>query len=371
MKETLIILKKELLEIIRDKSTLLIILVPFMIFPIFNIGMEYLNKNSETDINICIICNSEEASIILNQFAEKNSVFNIKNIDSNTPEALLKTGDIDCYVKATEYSIDFIYNSTSFNSLSLTTKLGEAFQEYYNSLLSESYHNIFKLKLTDENGNMANPSDSISTIFIPIILVILIFQGTSSFSNDIFAGEKERKTLELLLLSGVKKQAIYCGKSFSLVILSVLNLLISLGSYFISFNFTTGLCKFNFMQNENVFINIFFITILLFTLSLISVFLSVTVSMLSKNIKNAQILNELILTIPVGFTALLALGILKDNIIIFKYIPVLNLLINFNNVFLGNINIGDIVITLISNFFLIVLLIVESIRYMKSEKFIS
>lgn len=372
MKETLIIFKKELSEIFRDKLSILIFLVPLMIFPVFNFGMEYLNKNTETDINICIDCDSQEAYSIINQFIEKNYMFNFELINSNSPEILLKSGDIDCYINASEKSIDFIYNSSSFDSLSLTTKLGENFQQFYNSLLSESYKNIFQLNLKNENGDISNSFDAISTIFVPIVLVMLIFQGTSSFANDLFAGEKERKTLELLLLSGVKKQAVFCGKSLALIVLSFFYLSISIGSCFISFFFSeAGLSQFKFMKNENYILNIFYIIILLLTLSFISVYLSITVSMLSKNMKNSQISNEIILAVPVCIMALLTLGIIGENVQFFNYLPILNLLTNLNNAFAGNNNIINMFVALVSNIVLILFLIVGNVQYMKTEKFIS
>ena len=371
MAEVLTILKKELTEMFRDKSTFLVLFIPVMLFPIFNIGMEYLNKNSETDIDICISCSITEVNNLINQFIDSNDILNLNLIESNSPETLLKNGNIDCYITVTEKRIDFIYNSSSFNSLSSTTKLIENFQQYYNSFLSESNNNIFQLEIKDEKGTIANPIDTISSIFVPIVLVMLIFQNTSSFANDLFAGEKERKTLELLLLSGVKKHAIYFGKSLSLVVLAVINLLISLIAYCISSNFKpTGLTQFKFMQNGNSFINMLFIFILLLAISLVSVFISVTISMLSKNMKNSQILNEFVLSIPVGIMTLLVLGIINGNVYIFNYIPLLNLLVNLNNAFLGNINIGNIVITLISNTLTIGVLITSSIHYMKTEKFI-
>lgn len=139
----------------------------------------------------------------------------------------------------------------------MTTKLGDSFRKFYNTLLNKSYEDIYQLNLKDENNNIANTSNSISNIFVPIVLAMLIFQNISSFANDIFAGEKVRKTLELLL-SGVEKRAIYCGKSLTLLILSMINLIFSLGTYYISFDFTeSGLQQFKFMQNRSIVLMLF------------------------------------------------------------------------------------------------------------------
>lgn len=93
--------------------------------------------------------------------------------------------------------------------------------------------------------------------------------------------------------------------------------------------------------------------------------------MLSKNMKNSQIVNELVLAIPVGITALLVLGILQNNTAVFNYIPILNLIISFNDAFIGNIDIINIALSLITNILLIIVLVILSVKYMNTEKFIS
>lgn len=371
MKETFIIFKKELLDIFRDKTTLLFVLIPLIIFPAFNFGLEYLNKDTATEIDICVNYDSQSVYETVTQFIKNNNEYDIRLVNSAKPEVLLKNGDIDSYIKIEDNLIGFVYNSASYNSLSLTTKLSESFQQYYNSILREAYNDILILELKDENGNIGNVTNSVANIFIPIILVMLIFQGSSNFANDLFAGEKERKTLELLLLSGVKKQSIYCGKTLALATLAIINLFLSLLSYFFSFTFSAnGLKQFKFMQNGNSTINIVFIIALLIELSLISVFLSSTVSMLSKNMRSSQLINEFILAVPIGISILLLTGILKRSVIILNYIPLLNLLLNLINVFSGSINIWYLILTILSNLLLIVAMILFSVRYMKTEKFL-
>lgn len=106
-------------------------------------------------------------------------------------------------------------------------------------------------------------------------------------------------------------------------------------------------------------------------LSIVAVFLSLTVSMMSKNMKNAQILNEIILAVPVGITVLLTLGIIKSNMPVFNYIPILNLIVGFNNAFNGYVDITNIILSLITNSIIIAILIFTSIKYMNTEKIIA
>ncbi len=371
MRETLTVLKKELLEIFRDESTFVILMIPIFVFPMLNMGLEFLSKEETSQISISINFDDEYAEDILNEFIDKNGKYEINVIKHDNAVELLKSGDIDCYIDINNNCYNFVYNSSSYNSLSLTTKLGEEFQKYYNLMMSEMDDNYYQVRLLNETNTVVNPTSSISGIFIPIVLILFVFQNTSSFANDIFAGEKERKTLELLLLSSVKKRNLYIGKSLALLIISILSLVFSLSTFFLSFYFSNqGLSQFKFIYEGNAVINILLLSFILILLSVISVFLSTTISLISKNMKNAQILNEIILAIPIGLTALLTLGIVKSEIKAFNYIPIANLISCFNSIFSGDIDIVNIAITLVSNFVFVWILILISVKYMNSEKII-
>ena len=360
------VLRKELTEIFRDRGTLIILLIPLFIFPILNIGIEYINQDSNKEIDIYVKYDTRELYDIFNQYI--SDVYNINTVTKGNPEELLKKGYVDCYIYISDYTCNFIYNSNSYKSLSLTTKLSEEFRDFYNKLMNETNEDVCLINLMDESGMVSNTADSVLSIIIPIVLVTLLFQNTSCFANDMFSGEKERKTLELLLLTNTKKVSIYFGKALALMSLSLMELLLSLGSYFLTFGIQKeGLTQFKFMINGNVKLNVTCIVLSAILLSFISVFMSLTVSLVSKNMKNSQLLNEIILVIPVGTTALLVLGVLKNNNI-YSYVPVLNLLVNFIEAFSGNINITDMFISLVTNIFLLILIVCLSVRYMKSEK---
>lgn len=361
MNEIITIIKKEFWEIIRDRSTILILLIPVFIFPILNVGLEHLNAESETKINMSLICDSSESEAMVTNFIKNDDALDVSLVSSKDPYSSLKDGDIDCCISVKNQSMNIIYNSNSFNSLLSATKINEKFREFYNSYLSENNEGIYQLNMTDENGNKSDTTETVSTMIAPIILVMLVFQNTSSFANDIFAGEKERKTIEMLLISGTKKQNIYCGKAISLIALTLVNLFVGVASYFASFKI---------FENGLSVLNAAYIIITLLMLSIISVFVSVTVSMRADKIKSSQMINEIFTVIPVGLTALLILGFLKDDITAFKFIPVLNVLIDYKNAFMGKVYIENIVITFLSNAALILLLIGGSVRYMKSEKII-
>ncbi|MBQ6708662.1 MAG: ABC transporter permease [Clostridia bacterium] len=370
MKEILIIFKKEILGILRDKSTLIILIIAVLVFPIFNMGINYLNRDGKSEVDLCIQYDSVEAYKVFMQYISEEVNYDFKVINSKYPEKLLKEGSIDCCVKLNEKDFNFIYNSSSLDSFSTTTKICENFQRFYNSKLSEEYEDAFQLQIKDENDNFTNMTNSMSKILVPIILVMIIFQNTSGFANDIFAGEKERKTLELLFLSGVNKKSVYFGKALALLSLSMINLIVCLISYFISNEFiNSGIQQLDFSQGKSIISNILSLILIMIILSVIAVFLSLSISMISSGMKNAQILNEIVLSVPVGITVLMTTGILKNNAV-FRYVPIFNLITNLNNCFAGDTDWIGLIIMLITNSIVIGILLIASVKYMKTEKII-
>lgn len=367
MKKCFAIATKELTEIFRDKFTFVILLIPIFIFPIFNSGINYLNKTFQTKINICIETNNQNINHTLLNFISSDKKYDINVIESDSPRDLLLNGEIDFFISADNKSINLIYNSSSYNSLSQAMKFGEAFQKFYVSQLNTSHNEIYQLSLKDEDNNPEDSAQSISNLTIPVILIMVAFQGTTSFANDIFAGERERKTLELLLTSGVKRSYIYFGKSIALTVLAVINLLLSFTSCYMIF-FKTGLQQFKFMKNGNIMLNIICMVCTLFLLAIIFVFISSSISMFSKNMKNSQIMNELLLIIPIGISTLLSFGIINQNVIVYRFIPILNLMIDFIRTFNGQLLLSNIITSVITNGIFVIALIFASIKYINSEK---
>ncbi len=369
MKASFIIVKKELLQIFRDKSTVIFLILPILIFPLFNIGLDFISKDHHNEVTICTYNDNENIECFLEQFIKSTNEYVIKKVDSDCPLDLLKKGEIDCYIKIQGSEFNFIYNSSSYNSLSITTKLGESIQRNYYSYLSNNIEEIYQFNLKNEKGNSSNISISISNIFIPIILVILVFQGVTNFSNDLFAGEKERKTFELMLLSNINRKTVYFGKVISLVVMSFINTVISLIAFLISNVISDNeIQQFEFMNSKEQTINILVMILMLLVLSVVAVVITSSVSLFSKNIKSSQILNELILLVPIGVTVMHCLGIFNMNSRIISIIPILNIVDVFNNAFKGVVNMVNIIFTTFTTLIFILIITIFCVKHINSEK---
>lgn len=367
MNQVFTIAKKELIEIFRSKVSLTILLIPILIIPLFNIGIKYFNSNNQTATNIAIQSSNPKALEVLKDYIQDNSSIRIMSPE-NTINSL-NNGEIMVLIDVTDVGYDFIYNSSSYLSMSCATKLGEEFEKYYYTELQKSME-IYDFRLLDETRESASASSSISYIFIPIMLVVLTLQCTSTFVNNAFAGEKDRKTLELLLLSGVRRSKIYFGKFIALLCFSVANIVISLFICFLSGElWSMGTLKFLYVGN--CLLNSIIIIVSLFMLSFLTITIETAVSIVAKHMKDAQMINELVLAIPLCCVVVISLGMISTNDIWVYLIPVLNLISCFCGAFSGIVNLGYVLVSISIDIFLIAVFQIFGIRYLSSEKVVA
>ncbi len=358
------ILNKELKNIFRDKFFIIILIVPIFIFPLINFGAEYIFNDSQiisNKSNIAII-NNEDISII-NKYFKNNDNYKITN--SSNPFELLKNGDIDFIIMSNpNKTISFIYNSKYYSSLFKATSCGEKFEK---ELIKENkMKNPYALScvLKDEKGNSTN-SASIISLITPVVFILVVCQGNSLLANDIFAGEKERKTMELLLLSHTKKTTIYLGKVFTLLVIEILCTILNILSYTFSNYITPN------NQNHTNINNFLSLIISAVSLCMITVFISSLISLLSKTYRCSQIINEVFSVIPV----FAAIYFLIDNIDIsdalISFIPIFNSVKSIINTMADEINIQFSLLSFTINFAYCILITLISNKYMRSEKILN
>ena len=356
MKIIIAIVKKELIEILRDKLTLLFLILTILAFPVFNIVLNLVESDTITNMSIAISAeNKEDYELVKNNL---NSIDNLNVIfvETESPLDLLKERKVDFVVEIDSENINFIYNSPSIMSLLTAANIGDKFQREYYKTISQVYSDFRSINLMNENKNIFSSTNSIISMLIPTMLVLIATQSSSNLANNSFAGEKERKTFELLLLSGTKRSNIYIGKCVSLLIISVINAGLGLVSYF-----STYAVEADAYSVIIIFIHIMFIAV-------ISVFTSITISLFSSDVKNSQIINEAVLSLPLLLTAGISWGFINTNSTIVKFVPFVNLIISFCNSFYGTVDLFVLIVSLLESALIVVALFIISKLYIQSER---
>jgi len=197
--------------------------------------------------------------------------------------------------------IKTFYNPSEDNSGEARTRFTETYLEEYKQLLlnerfgSLNYAMVFSVDA--DNPDMIVQDDGKATgkilgTIIPYLITILIFGGAMGLGVDTIAGEKERGTIANLLISPIKRVDIIMGKIAALAIVSVL----SAGVYVISFigsavvlSKKSGMGEmFNRLSLNFTSVQIVQFVVLLLGLVLLYVGIIGFVSLMAKNIKEAQ-----------------------------------------------------------------------------------
>lgn len=247
---------KEMKKIFKEpKMIFSVFILPVLlmigIYGIVGFMTEGMLKDIEEHRSVAVINNlPDEFHAAFDDFISENDVELIEN-SSMTPDDALKEevreGNVDLYVS---FPDDFMAQTdagktpdiaTYYNpSEEYSSKASEEFEAImngviYNALLAErlggSLDILSVFTINAENSDYAivdeqKASGKALSMFLPYIIVILLFSGTMALGVDTISGEKERGTMASLLLTPVSRMSIMMGKLLALTTLSMLSALI-------------------------------------------------------------------------------------------------------------------------------------------------
>jgi len=244
------IFKKELIDVLRDRRTLIfMVVIPILITPLLVIGsikfQEYQNKKSEEKILKIAFINESEDSLTKQLLSDQKGVNIIEGVQLDSIESYIKSDSLQ----------GGLYLGKGFLKKIKTNSSGDV-KIYYKSsdLMSKSKKrmqaalDIYKEKIIDErlkqlnvdgqildpititNIDMATAKETLGKAiggFIPYVLVMFIFLGAMYPAIDLGAGEKERGSLETLLSSPATKFEITMGKLLVVSLTGIVSGLVS------------------------------------------------------------------------------------------------------------------------------------------------
>ncbi len=197
--------------------------------------------------------------------------------------------------------IKTFYNPSENNSGEARTRFTETYLEEYKQLLlnerfgSLNYAMVFSVDADNPDMIVQDKDKATGKILgsiIPYLITILIFAGAMGLGVDTIAGEKERGTIANLLISPIKRVDIIMGKIVSLAIVSVLSAAVYVISFIGSAVVLSGMGGMGEMVNglslNFTTVQIIQFVVLLLGLVLLYVGIIGFVSLLAKNVKEAQ-----------------------------------------------------------------------------------
>ena len=255
-----IVYLKELKDILRDRRTLIsMVLVPIILFPLLMGGVSFMmggqmKKLEKKSKPIAVI--GGDNSPLLIKYLFEDETFQIIDTIRELPvaKALLKDKGVlavvaipdDFDVKLTAFfagegespALELYSDESEVESEMTRTKVKNAIFNYRNELVSS------ELKKRSIRGDLLQPFivESINTasesemggfvagMIMPYMVIILTLIGAMYPAIDLTAGEKERGTLETLLVSPIGRMEIVLGKYFVVLTASMVTAILSMVS---------------------------------------------------------------------------------------------------------------------------------------------
>ena len=376
MNKTLLILKKELREVFRDKKSLAMMLIIPVLIPLIIIGMSALfESETSTDVNTYnkIGFNYELSDIELEILDSLEIDYSINDTDALEEE--FNNQEINSYITKENNHYVINYDSANIES-SGSASLSESFLETYKSVLEENYLSNSNVDVSEFNNLLTYEEKTqeqqnyfanyiVNYAFLFILMAITV--SATYPATDATAGEKERGTLETLLTFPIKSKDIIIGKLLSVtlssIITGVLGLILSVLAIIYVGN-TYDIYSGTELLNAPIII---YALIIIIAYSIMISGLCIAIASMSASFKEAQ--SALTpLTFIAFFPGMIVFMIDISNNAILSLIPFINFSMIFTDVTNNDLNILYLILMFISTIVIITIVITYIIRQYKSEK---
>ncbi len=261
MKRTWTILAKELRDTIRDRRTLMaMVLAPIILMPLILVGsvkLQEWSQRSEASHVVRLNVTGRAGAPELVKWLEDDKM--IETASASEPDEALREGKIDASLSIPDdferqlaaekpIELDLRVNSTKRNSASSVDKVELSVKGYSESVVALRLENeqVEKSVLSGIDiraRDIATEKEKGGTFLgylLPMFLVIFSLLGGMYTAMDISAGEKERRTLEALLLTPASRTEIVLGKFFAVASVSIVTVALSVASIFVTGRFISG-----------------------------------------------------------------------------------------------------------------------------------
>lgn len=237
--------KKEILDVIRDKKTILtMIVLPVLLYPLlFLVIMQVMTlvmEEQEASTYYIAYDNvSAEYREALNDWiaGDKDELdYILEEVQSEHPKEDLESEIIDAYITVTvtdsqlSYEIHYMYANT--NSNTAAGMLKEEIESYSINVAEENAKaqglDVNRLlypvvaTMDDQSSNESSVGSMLGGI-VPFLLIASLVMGCIYPAIDVTAGEKERGTLETLLTLPVGNLELITSKFLSVATLAVVS----------------------------------------------------------------------------------------------------------------------------------------------------
>jgi sodium transport system permease protein len=362
-----VVFKKEVLDTIRDRRTLVtMVAVPLLLFPLMFVGGSWLMQSqmeeaAEKALTVAVLGaeGQETAAPLRDRLAAAANVEVAPDVPVDTARSRVRTGTWDAAIVVAESfqrqvqakkagTVELIYKSDDDSEVMLD-RLRPLLERHEQTLLRERFRalglstaatravQVREVDLASEEAQMAQEIGG----FLPYMFLIFCFMGAMYPALDMGAGEKERGTLETLLTTPVSRLQFLVGKTLTITLAGLFAAVVSVLSIMGSVWFMEDLPE-AIMDTALSILTPGFVAVLLSLLVPLTIFFAavqLSISFYAKSFREAQSMVSP-LTFAVLFPAFVGLLPGFSLNAATALVPVLNVALATKDALAGTLNAG-------------------------------
>ena len=251
----LTVCRKELIDHLRDKRTATMIFVlSIAMGPLMLFGMSYFISSIEkkAEAREVYVQGKENAAQLMNYFARQDITVLQPKSDF---QALIKTGkhdpvlvipkDFDEKLATGTANVELVYDDTRQDSGNVSIGVLRRLMRGFNAevanqrLIARGVSPLVNRAVEVRDMNMGTAAQRAAQILfmIPFITLIVCVTGCTAIAIDMTAGERERGSLEPLLMNPVSRMALVTGKWLAVGLYGVGVVALTLGGFWLTLKY--------------------------------------------------------------------------------------------------------------------------------------
>jgi len=257
MRTVLTVFRKEMVDTLRDRRTIVfMIVIPLLLFPTLFRVMFSVQRNQAEKAkakNLRVVCIDGTAGRFVRMLEEHDDLTLVPGAPGDSVAALIRADRLDgAFVFSSTFAddvaglkparVDFYYKSADDSPI-IRDRLRAIVDEFEDQLLDERFDRLeFDRSIVDavdlKSHNVASMEEQVGRTvggMLPYIFIIFCFIGAMYPAIDLGAGEKERGTMETLLTAPVNRFHILLGKFGVVVLTGLLSATVSMAGLFVAF----------------------------------------------------------------------------------------------------------------------------------------
>lgn len=309
------VFKKEMRDHLRDRRSLLLALIYPLLGPALVAGgLAMAGKTLQTDfgeqsVNVAAV-GLEHAPDLARHLTEHNILIVPAPATREAREDAVRKSHLPVILEVpesaagkTEFDVDVITNLGRVDNMRITARLADAIQSYNDKLASARAKAVglpenYAQAIIAHRINVARDAN-VAVFFynmMPPLVIFMIFLGGVHLAIDTTVGERERGSLEPLLLAPVERWVLLLAKAKAALVFTAITTVVNLAAFKVFLELAAASAD-NLVQPPGwlVFAAIFAVSV---PLMAIAVALQMSVAVITRSMKEAQIYLGLLPLVP-------------------------------------------------------------------------